>query len=258
MAGQTLCVHPSSRIARENLEVFCDTWAQNINDLSKLAKELDAAASGRVAAEKQAYMSLPRPGVSPFPRSLALSLSRSNLASIGVDQCSSFCGLSSTSLQNIPYVDQTTPKESSSMTNSQSSSGYCTNSLRSSPRNSAFVKYDKSGLPPRPSETLQTSQMGRAFHTGQKEKVFDYDQIRKTLQVDQVEKTSQVIQTSQSGKASKPDKVLPETVPLADEENSSIGSASSEEKRAFEYRIGLIMDSLEEQAQNLLKISENF
>uniref|UniRef100_A0AC34QMN7 Alpha-catulin n=2 Tax=Panagrolaimus sp. JU765 TaxID=591449 RepID=A0AC34QMN7_9BILA len=62
LAGQTLCIHPSSRIARENLEVFCDTWAQNINDLSKLAKELDAAASGRVAAEKQAYMSLPRPG----------------------------------------------------------------------------------------------------------------------------------------------------------------------------------------------------
>uniref|UniRef100_A0A914WDS5 Uncharacterized protein n=1 Tax=Plectus sambesii TaxID=2011161 RepID=A0A914WDS5_9BILA len=32
--------------------------------MSKLAKESDAAAHGRVAAEKQAYMSLPRPGVS--------------------------------------------------------------------------------------------------------------------------------------------------------------------------------------------------
>lgn len=35
-----------------------------MNDLSRLAKESDAAANGRVAAEKQAYMSLPRPGVS--------------------------------------------------------------------------------------------------------------------------------------------------------------------------------------------------
>lgn len=64
LAGRTLCIHPSSRIARENVEVFCDTWAQCVNDLSRLAKETDAAASGRLAAEKQAYMSLPRPGVS--------------------------------------------------------------------------------------------------------------------------------------------------------------------------------------------------
>lgn len=64
MAGRTLCIHPSSRIARENLEVFCDTWAANVNDLSRIAKDLDSAASKRVMAEKQAYMSLPRPGVS--------------------------------------------------------------------------------------------------------------------------------------------------------------------------------------------------
>ena len=77
LAGRTLCLHPSSRIARENLEVFCDTWSLTVgsehdhimamfqmNDLSRLAKESDAAANGRVAAEKQAYMSLPRPGVS--------------------------------------------------------------------------------------------------------------------------------------------------------------------------------------------------
>lgn len=36
-----------------------------MNDLARLTKELDAACSGRLAAEKQAYMSLPRPGVSP-------------------------------------------------------------------------------------------------------------------------------------------------------------------------------------------------
>ena len=63
-AGRTLCLHPSSRMARENLEVFCDTWAACINDVSRLAKDSDAAVHGRVAADKQAYMSLPRPGVS--------------------------------------------------------------------------------------------------------------------------------------------------------------------------------------------------
>ncbi|VDP35537.1 unnamed protein product [Heligmosomoides polygyrus] len=72
LAGRTLCQHPSSRIARENLEVFCDTWSQSVNDLSRLAKESDSAACGRVAAEKQAYMSLPRPGVSSTDSSSSL------------------------------------------------------------------------------------------------------------------------------------------------------------------------------------------
>lgn len=44
-----------------------------MNDLSRLAKDADAAASGRVAAERQAYMSLPRPGVS-LPSSLRESV----------------------------------------------------------------------------------------------------------------------------------------------------------------------------------------
>ncbi|KAE9418550.1 hypothetical protein Angca_007517, partial [Angiostrongylus cantonensis] len=72
LSGRTLCQHPSSRIARENLEVFCDTWSQSVNDLSRLAKESDSAACGRVAAEKQAYMSLPRPGVSSGDSSSSL------------------------------------------------------------------------------------------------------------------------------------------------------------------------------------------
>ncbi|GMR53086.1 hypothetical protein PMAYCL1PPCAC_23281 [Pristionchus mayeri] len=67
LAGRTLCMHPSSRIARENLEVFCDTWSQILNDLSRLTKESDAASNGRLAAERQAYMSLPRPGVRHSP-----------------------------------------------------------------------------------------------------------------------------------------------------------------------------------------------
>ncbi|VDM59343.1 unnamed protein product [Angiostrongylus costaricensis] len=43
-----------------------------VNDLSRLAKESDSAACGRVAAEKQAYMSLPRPGVSSGDSSSSL------------------------------------------------------------------------------------------------------------------------------------------------------------------------------------------
>ncbi|VDM79322.1 unnamed protein product, partial [Strongylus vulgaris] len=77
LAGRTLCQHPSSRIARENLEVFCDTWSQTVNDLSRLAKESDSAACGRVAAEKQAYMSLPRPGVSSTDSSSSIPRFRS-------------------------------------------------------------------------------------------------------------------------------------------------------------------------------------
>ncbi|KAF8368377.1 ctn-1, partial [Pristionchus pacificus] len=81
LAGRTLCMHPSSRIARENLEVFCDTWSQILNDLSRLTKESDAASNGRLAAERQAYMSLPRPGVRPSPSSPLTSSSHSPIHS---------------------------------------------------------------------------------------------------------------------------------------------------------------------------------
>jgi hypothetical protein len=64
LAGRTLCLHPSSRVSRENLDVFCGAWSSNVNEVSRIAKELDIACSGRLAAEKQAYMSLPKPGVS--------------------------------------------------------------------------------------------------------------------------------------------------------------------------------------------------
>lgn len=43
---------------------YCFNSSFQVNDLSRVAKESDVAANGRVAAEKQAYMSLPRPGVS--------------------------------------------------------------------------------------------------------------------------------------------------------------------------------------------------
>lgn len=47
--------------------MFCDTWAQAVNELSVLAKDSDAACHGRVLADKAAYMSLPKPGVTTTP-----------------------------------------------------------------------------------------------------------------------------------------------------------------------------------------------
>uniref|UniRef100_A0AC35F3B3 Alpha-catenin n=1 Tax=Panagrolaimus sp. PS1159 TaxID=55785 RepID=A0AC35F3B3_9BILA len=238
LAGQTLCVHPSSRIARENLEVFCDTWAQNINDLSKLAKELDATSSGRVAASAAAYMSLPRMGVSPprpFPKSLAISLSRHNLSSNNSSTSAlpmlfdGDCKDNNININNsIPCVNPNSNCErdcclvlspnlnSTAMTQSGISSGYGSSSTAAiSTKSSAFIKYQKPTLNSPKKSSLQ------------------------------LPGTSKV--ENEEFKA-----------PLADEENSSIGSATSEEKKAFEYRIGLIMNSLEEQAQNLLKIAEGY
>ncbi|XP_076457374.1 alpha-catulin-like isoform X2 [Babylonia areolata] len=59
-AAQTLAQYPSSKIARENLEVFADAWESQINDLSILVKEVNDVCQGR--GEKVVYLSLPRPG----------------------------------------------------------------------------------------------------------------------------------------------------------------------------------------------------
>lgn len=61
-AAQCLAQYPSSKIARENLEVFADAWESQINDLSILVKEVNDVCQGR--GEKVVYLSLPRPGVS--------------------------------------------------------------------------------------------------------------------------------------------------------------------------------------------------
>lgn len=64
-AAKTLSVHPGSKIARENLDVFSDAWESQINDLSVLVKEVNDVCQGRMA-DKPVYLSLPRPGVSVF------------------------------------------------------------------------------------------------------------------------------------------------------------------------------------------------
>ncbi|XP_036394908.1 alpha-catulin-like [Megalops cyprinoides] len=60
-AAQTLALHPSSKIAKENLEVFSEAWESQLSDLSILLKEINDVFEGR-RGDKRNYLSLPRPG----------------------------------------------------------------------------------------------------------------------------------------------------------------------------------------------------
>ncbi|XP_051157686.1 alpha-catulin [Leptopilina boulardi] len=59
-AAYTLARHPTSKIAKENLEVFADMWQWLMTDITTVAK--DVLDLGQSRPEKQVYMSLPRPG----------------------------------------------------------------------------------------------------------------------------------------------------------------------------------------------------
>lgn len=60
-AAQTLALHPSSKIAKENLDVFCEAWESQLCDMAILLKEINDVFEGR-RGDKKAYLSLPRPG----------------------------------------------------------------------------------------------------------------------------------------------------------------------------------------------------
>ncbi|XP_063225044.1 alpha-catulin isoform X2 [Bacillus rossius redtenbacheri] len=60
-AAHTLSLHPTSKIAKENLEVFADMWQALMSDVTGVSKEVMEACQGHVP-DKQVYMSLPRPG----------------------------------------------------------------------------------------------------------------------------------------------------------------------------------------------------
>ncbi|KAM7175623.1 alpha-catulin isoform 2-T2 [Macrochelys suwanniensis] len=60
-AAETLTLHPSSKIAKENLDVFCEAWESQLSDMSMLLREINDVFEGR-RGEKRAYLSLPRPG----------------------------------------------------------------------------------------------------------------------------------------------------------------------------------------------------
>ncbi|XP_075068994.1 alpha-catulin isoform X1 [Mixophyes fleayi] len=61
-AAETLALHPTSKIANENLDVFCEAWESQLSDMSILVREINDVFEGRRAGEKRAYLSLPRPG----------------------------------------------------------------------------------------------------------------------------------------------------------------------------------------------------
>ncbi|NXA55692.1 CTNL1 protein, partial [Nothocercus julius] len=60
-AAETLALHPSSKIAKENLDVFCEAWESQLSDMSMLLREINDVFEGR-RGEKRVYLSLPRPG----------------------------------------------------------------------------------------------------------------------------------------------------------------------------------------------------
>uniref|UniRef100_A0A8C5PWI7 Alpha-catulin n=1 Tax=Leptobrachium leishanense TaxID=445787 RepID=A0A8C5PWI7_9ANUR len=60
-AAETLALHPTSKIAKENMDVFCEAWESQLSDMSILLREINDLFEGR-RGEKRAYLSLPRPG----------------------------------------------------------------------------------------------------------------------------------------------------------------------------------------------------
>ncbi|XP_037119752.1 alpha-catulin isoform X2 [Syngnathus acus] len=60
-AAQTLALHPSSKIAKENLDVFCEAWESQLADVALLLREIDDVLEGK-RGDKRAYLSLPRTG----------------------------------------------------------------------------------------------------------------------------------------------------------------------------------------------------
>lgn len=54
-AAETLTLHPSSKIAKENLDVFCEAWESQISDMSTLLREISDVFEGR-RGEKYGYL----------------------------------------------------------------------------------------------------------------------------------------------------------------------------------------------------------
>uniref|UniRef100_A0A8B9KVQ8 Alpha-catulin n=1 Tax=Astyanax mexicanus TaxID=7994 RepID=A0A8B9KVQ8_ASTMX len=55
-AAQTLALHPNSKIAKENLDVFCEAWESQLCDMAVLLKEINDVFEGR-----RGRLSLPSP-----------------------------------------------------------------------------------------------------------------------------------------------------------------------------------------------------
>uniref|UniRef100_A0A671UKL1 Alpha-catulin n=1 Tax=Sparus aurata TaxID=8175 RepID=A0A671UKL1_SPAAU len=83
-AAQTLALHPSSKIAKENLEVFCEAWESQLCDMALLLREINDVFEGR-RGDKRPYLSLPRPGVSVAPHVLMNIPEQTSMAKLGLE-----------------------------------------------------------------------------------------------------------------------------------------------------------------------------
>lgn len=61
----TAALYPGCRSAVENLALYCESWENQVNELSVLVKEMHEFMHG-IKSNKSIYLSLPRPGVSCF------------------------------------------------------------------------------------------------------------------------------------------------------------------------------------------------
>uniref|UniRef100_A0A8C3ANL8 Alpha-catulin n=1 Tax=Cyclopterus lumpus TaxID=8103 RepID=A0A8C3ANL8_CYCLU len=83
-AAQTLALHPSSKIAKENLEVFCEAWESQLCDMALLLREINDVFEGR-RGDKRSYLSLPRPGVSITISILMNIPEQTSMAKLGLE-----------------------------------------------------------------------------------------------------------------------------------------------------------------------------
>lgn len=62
-AARALLSHPTSKIAKENLEVFTDMWQWLASDVTTISKEIIDLVQTLSKPDRTEYLSLPRPGV---------------------------------------------------------------------------------------------------------------------------------------------------------------------------------------------------
>jgi hypothetical protein len=55
-------MNPGSKVAKENMDVFAEAWAQQMSELSTLVRDVSDSFHGN-KTDKQLYLSLPKPGV---------------------------------------------------------------------------------------------------------------------------------------------------------------------------------------------------
>lgn len=65
-AARALSTHPTSKIAKENLEVFADMWQWLASDVNLISKEIIEVVESCGKPDRTEYLSLPRPGVCSF------------------------------------------------------------------------------------------------------------------------------------------------------------------------------------------------